>query len=177
MDEAPAEKLSFKDNLLLNRVLVESDNAWPEAVGFELGEEDVVVENKGSIPEIHFSDRVHNLIDGSMGNVEIRSLTGIILKSIFRAIANVIGKVIKIDYNTTEGKRDDFSQRIKYEGLLLICYVCGHYGHINESYVHKDANKGNRSTDKLTENISTGDNNNHDAEELHGPLMVAAGRQ
>ncbi|MBA0587692.1 hypothetical protein Gorai_000815 [Gossypium raimondii] len=76
MDEAPAEKLSFKDNLLLNRVLVESDNAWPGAVGFELGEEDVVVENKGSIPEIHFSDRVHNLIDRSMGNVEIVRLLG-----------------------------------------------------------------------------------------------------
>ncbi|MBA0830001.1 hypothetical protein Goarm_014556 [Gossypium armourianum] len=137
MDEAPAEKLSFKDNLLLNRVLVESDNAWPGAVGFELGEEDVVVENKGSIPEIHFSDRVHNLIDGSMGNVEISNLgvgtcplrNYILLtllpalpnryytKSIFRAIANVIGKVIKIDYNTTEGKRGHFAH------LAVIVYL------------------------------------------------------
>ncbi|MBA0650679.1 hypothetical protein Goklo_018070, partial [Gossypium klotzschianum] len=152
MDETPAEKLYFKDNLLLNRVLVESDNARPGAVGFELGEEDVVVENKGSIPEIHFSDRVHNLIDGSMGNVEIlagrlqligldneyflvkffnkkiarkcswkdhgRSLPNrYYTKSIFRAIANVIGKVIKIDYNTTEGKRGHFAH------LAVIVYL------------------------------------------------------
>ncbi|KAH1090693.1 hypothetical protein J1N35_017950 [Gossypium stocksii] len=99
---------------------------------------------------IHFSDRVHNLIDGSMGNVEIVRLLGrsigfkalmrlgagtcplgnyILLtllpappnryytKSIFRAIANVIGKVIKIDYNTALGKRGHFAH------LAVIVYL------------------------------------------------------
>ncbi|PPR81864.1 hypothetical protein GOBAR_AA38849 [Gossypium barbadense] len=154
MDEVPAEKLSFKDKLLLNTVLVESDNAWPGAVGFELGEEDVVVENAqfrrsifligfiillmlaGRLQLIGF-DNEYFLSSLGVGTCPLRNYILLTLlpalpnryytKSIFRAIANVIGKVIKIDYNTTEGKR-------------------GHFAHLAESYVHKDADKGNRAS-------------------------------
>ncbi|KAL4387714.1 hypothetical protein GQ457_09G012610 [Hibiscus cannabinus] len=75
-------------------------------------------------------------------------------KSMFRCIAGAIGKIIKIDYNTSEGKRGSFarlavvvglskplipsvlidgiSQKIEYEGLPIICYSCGCYGHTTE---------------------------------------------
>ncbi|GMI74430.1 hypothetical protein HRI_001112300 [Hibiscus trionum] len=75
-------------------------------------------------------------------------------KSMFWAIANVIGKVVRIDYNTLEGKRgrfarfamvvdlgkplpsgvmiDGFRQDIEYEGLPMICFACGKYGHQQE---------------------------------------------
>ncbi|KAL4278157.1 hypothetical protein GQ457_03G033120 [Hibiscus cannabinus] len=76
-------------------------------------------------------------------------------KSMFRFIANAIGKIIKIDYNTKEGKRgrfariavvidlnkplvpslviDDKRQITKYEGLPMICYSCGKFGHTMET--------------------------------------------
>ncbi|KAL4297374.1 hypothetical protein GQ457_12G006380 [Hibiscus cannabinus] len=75
-------------------------------------------------------------------------------KSMFRYIASVIGRVVKIDYNTSKGKRGRFArlaavvdlnkplvpgvlidgiyQRIEYEGLPTICYSCGRYGHTDE---------------------------------------------
>ncbi|KAL4353088.1 hypothetical protein GQ457_06G029840 [Hibiscus cannabinus] len=75
-------------------------------------------------------------------------------KSMFRYIASVIGRVVKIDYNTSEGKRGRFArlaavvdlnkplvpgvlidgiyQRIEYEGLPTICYSCGRYGHTDD---------------------------------------------
>ncbi|KAL4304066.1 hypothetical protein GQ457_10G023950 [Hibiscus cannabinus] len=78
-------------------------------------------------------------------------------RSIIRFIANAIGEVIRIDYNTEEGKRgrfarlavvvdlnkplapsitiDGFKQKIEYEGLPLICFSCGKYGHIAEHYM------------------------------------------
>ncbi|KAE8713139.1 hypothetical protein F3Y22_tig00110214pilonHSYRG00049 [Hibiscus syriacus] len=73
---------------------------------------------------------------------------------LIRTIANTIGKVIKIDYNTKVGERgkfaridvvidlnkplipcvgiDDFIQKIEYEGLQQICFKCGTYGHAKE---------------------------------------------
>ncbi|KAL4362551.1 hypothetical protein GQ457_04G013570 [Hibiscus cannabinus] len=75
-------------------------------------------------------------------------------KSMLRYIASVIGRVVKIDYNTSEGKRGRFArlaavvdlnkplvpgilidgiyQRIEYEGLPTICYSCGRYGHTDD---------------------------------------------
>ncbi|KAL4303310.1 hypothetical protein GQ457_10G004120 [Hibiscus cannabinus] len=75
-------------------------------------------------------------------------------KSMFCCIVGAIGKIIKIDYNTSEGKRgrfarlavvvelskplipsvliDGVSQKIEYEGLPIICYSCGCYGHTAE---------------------------------------------
>ncbi|KAL4352195.1 hypothetical protein GQ457_06G022560 [Hibiscus cannabinus] len=72
-------------------------------------------------------------------------------KSMFRCIAGVLGEVVRIDYNTSEGRRGKFArlalvvdlnkplvssvvidgikQKVAYEGLPLICYKCGCYGH------------------------------------------------
>ncbi|KAL4367995.1 hypothetical protein GQ457_05G013640 [Hibiscus cannabinus] len=75
-------------------------------------------------------------------------------KSLFRHIAAAIGKVVRVDYNTAEGKRGRFArltivvdldkpllseiiidghrQDIEYEGLPEICFRCGKYGHAKE---------------------------------------------
>ncbi|XP_039043652.1 uncharacterized protein LOC120182878 [Hibiscus syriacus] len=71
------------------------------------------------------------------------------------AIAGALGKIMKIDYNTTEGKRGRFArlailvdlgkllilgvmidghyQGVEYEGLLTIYYACAKYSHTKES--------------------------------------------
>ncbi|KAL4319053.1 hypothetical protein GQ457_18G007360 [Hibiscus cannabinus] len=76
-------------------------------------------------------------------------------KALFRRIAVVIGKVVKMDYNTHEGERGRFArlavlvdltsplisclkidgvlQSLEYEGLHNICFHCGTYGHTKES--------------------------------------------
>ncbi|KAL4324061.1 hypothetical protein GQ457_11G028370 [Hibiscus cannabinus] len=75
-------------------------------------------------------------------------------KSLFRYIANSIGKVVHIDYNTDDGGSGRFArlavivdlhkplvsgiiidgmrQDIEYEGLPTICFTCGKYGHSKE---------------------------------------------
>ncbi|XP_050217263.1 uncharacterized protein LOC126668090 [Mercurialis annua] len=74
---------------------------------------------------------------------------------ILKAIAKTIGNVIRIDYNTEAKERGKFariainldltkplistividgrSQRVEYEGLPIICFECGRYGH-RETY-------------------------------------------
>ncbi|KAL4278142.1 hypothetical protein GQ457_03G020710 [Hibiscus cannabinus] len=76
-------------------------------------------------------------------------------KALFRRIAAVIGKVVKIDYNTREGERGRFARlavlvdltrplipclkidgvllSLEYEGLQNICFHCGTYGHVKDS--------------------------------------------
>ncbi|KAL4332531.1 hypothetical protein GQ457_07G011940 [Hibiscus cannabinus] len=76
-------------------------------------------------------------------------------KSLFKYIVATIGNVVRVDYNTEEGKRGRFarlaiivdlkkplilgilidgkSQDIEYEGLPLICFKCGKYGHMKEN--------------------------------------------
>ncbi|KAL4333578.1 hypothetical protein GQ457_07G001170 [Hibiscus cannabinus] len=75
--------------------------------------------------------------------------------AIFRLIATVIGRVVKIDYNTMRGARGKFArlavmvdlnkpmlscinidgriQKLEYESLHQICYKCGMYGHAKET--------------------------------------------
>ncbi|KAL4324878.1 hypothetical protein GQ457_11G030110 [Hibiscus cannabinus] len=75
-------------------------------------------------------------------------------KALFRRIAAVIGRVIKMDYNTKEASRgkfarlvvlvdlnkplkacigiDNFVQHLEYEGVQHICFGCGVYGHSKE---------------------------------------------
>ncbi|KAL4284955.1 hypothetical protein GQ457_16G014950 [Hibiscus cannabinus] len=75
-------------------------------------------------------------------------------KALFRRIAQVVGKVVKVDYNTQVGERgkfarlaimvdlnkpltpcigiDNFVKKLEYEGLNQICFSCGKYGHSRE---------------------------------------------
>ncbi|KAL4323145.1 hypothetical protein GQ457_11G004460 [Hibiscus cannabinus] len=76
-------------------------------------------------------------------------------KALFRLIATVVGRVVKIDYNTSGGSRGKFArlavmvdlnkpllscvsidghlQKLEYEGLHQICFHCGTYGHSKET--------------------------------------------
>ncbi|KAE8673782.1 hypothetical protein F3Y22_tig00111772pilonHSYRG00087 [Hibiscus syriacus] len=78
-------------------------------------------------------------------------------KALFRRIAMVVGKVVKVDYITQAGKRGKFArlaimvdlnkplkscigignfiQKLEYEGLQQICYTSGIYGHSKENCV------------------------------------------
>ncbi|KAL4302118.1 hypothetical protein GQ457_10G024680 [Hibiscus cannabinus] len=72
-------------------------------------------------------------------------------KALFQVIASIVGKVVKIDYNTKAVERGKFArlailvnlnkplipcigidgmvQKLEYEGLSQICFKCGTYGH------------------------------------------------
>ncbi|XP_052300179.1 uncharacterized protein LOC127903703 [Citrus sinensis] len=55
-------------------------------------------------------------------------------KRILRKIGQLVGNVIKIDYRTELRERGKFAriamiQKVEYEGLPIICYQCGKYGH------------------------------------------------
>ncbi|GMJ12359.1 hypothetical protein HRI_004905100 [Hibiscus trionum] len=85
-------------------------------------------------------------------------------RSIFEAIVGVLGEVIRVDFNTTEGSRGKFArlvvvvdlekplipaiiidgrhQLIKYEGLSHICFACGKYGHLKEVCANTTTSKG-----------------------------------
>ncbi|KAL4323994.1 hypothetical protein GQ457_11G021930 [Hibiscus cannabinus] len=114
-------------------------------------------------------------------------------KSMFRCIVGVIGQIVKIDYNTSEGKRgrfprlavvvdlnkplvpsvinDGFRQQVEYEGLPLICYNCGCYGHSVEVCT---VNKNNLGVDvRVKPSVS----NKADSMEKYGPWMMASGRK
>ncbi|KAK9180884.1 hypothetical protein WN944_024020 [Citrus x changshan-huyou] len=76
-------------------------------------------------------------------------------KRVLRMIGNVVGKVIRIDYNTESLTRGKFAriavevslnkplcsqffpdgkmQKVEYENLPVICFNCGIYGHKNEN--------------------------------------------
>ncbi|KAL4367934.1 hypothetical protein GQ457_05G017930 [Hibiscus cannabinus] len=114
-------------------------------------------------------------------------------KSMFRFIANAIGKIIKIDYNTKEGKRGRFArivvvidlnkplvpslvidgkrQIIVYEGLPMICYSCGKFGHTMETC--------KRGVDVTSngKHVVTSDEASVVPKEHFGPWMKAPGRK
>lgn len=74
-------------------------------------------------------------------------------KHVLRTIGDLIGEVLKIDYNTAGGEKarfarlavkvdlqrplvyklvlDGITQFVEYEGLPVICYQCGCYGHVD----------------------------------------------
>lgn len=92
-------------------------------------------------------------------------------KGLIRALASAIGTVIKVGYDTNEGRRGKFAriamvvdmskplvpflgidgkkQSIVYEGLPSICYECGKVGHIKE----KCDRLSSRSNLKSTTNV------------------------
>ncbi|KAL4272707.1 hypothetical protein GQ457_13G011180 [Hibiscus cannabinus] len=109
-------------------------------------------------------------------------------KSLFRYIANAIGKVIRIDYNIEDGRRGRFTrlvvivdlnkplvsgividgirQEIEYEGLPSICFACGKYGH------SKDVCGQEFSRDTPANGKEV-----RDPKELYGPWMQVANRR
>ncbi|KAL4323225.1 hypothetical protein GQ457_11G016430 [Hibiscus cannabinus] len=109
-------------------------------------------------------------------------------KSLFKYIAATIGKVVKVDYNTTEGQRGRFArlalivdlskplvsgiiidgrrQDIEYEGLPTICFKCGKYGHAKEVCRVTEPTPG---SDTVTDKRKP--------EELYGPRMQVVNRR
>ncbi|KAL4310718.1 hypothetical protein GQ457_01G027610 [Hibiscus cannabinus] len=110
-------------------------------------------------------------------------------KSLFKYIAASIGKVVKVDYNTTEGKRGRFArlaiivdlgkplvsgiiidgrrQDVEYEGLPSICFKCGKYGHMKELCGVAAV------TEETTENAPE----QRKPEDLYGPWMQVVNRR
>ncbi|KAL4309394.1 hypothetical protein GQ457_01G051690 [Hibiscus cannabinus] len=110
-------------------------------------------------------------------------------KSLFRHIADTIGRVVRIDYNTTEGKRgrfarlaimvdlhkplvsgiiiDGYRQDIEYEGLPVICYKCGNFGHVHEACGKEDV---------VVENVAAVEEITRDPKDLYGPWMQVVNR-
>ncbi|KAL4272499.1 hypothetical protein GQ457_13G019110 [Hibiscus cannabinus] len=110
-------------------------------------------------------------------------------KSLFRHIAAAIGKVVKVDYNTTEGKRgrfarlaiivdlnkplvsgiiiDGYRQDVEYEGLPAICYKCGKFGHSKEHCSGDKPAEGDKG--EVTEK--------RNPTELYGPWMQVVNRR
>lgn len=80
-------------------------------------------------------------------------------KGLLRIISKVLGKITKVNYNTTEAKRgrfallavvidmkkplmscvgiDDHVQYMEYGGVLVIYYECSCYGHTKESHLNQ----------------------------------------
>ncbi|KAL4289941.1 hypothetical protein GQ457_14G001810 [Hibiscus cannabinus] len=118
-------------------------------------------------------------------------------KALFRRIAQLVGKVIKVDYNTQAGERgkfarlaimvdlnkplkpcigiDDFVQKLEYEGLNMICFSCGKYGHATDSCGSSSGTKSapqEEVVQLVIQNSQVGDNKN-----LYGPWMIATSRR
>ncbi|KAL4377977.1 hypothetical protein GQ457_02G032980 [Hibiscus cannabinus] len=113
-------------------------------------------------------------------------------KSMFRCIAGVLGKVVRIDYNTSEGKRgkfvrlalvvdlnkplvsyviiDGIKQKVAYEGLPLICYKCGCYGHAEGA-----CPLNNRS--RVDDSSQQDEQGKDGSAESYGPWMLATNRK
>ncbi|KAL4375913.1 hypothetical protein GQ457_02G030340 [Hibiscus cannabinus] len=127
---------------------------------FVLLEEDCIVDDSGPYPSIEFNG--HSFSTTASFPTEVIVWVRIpglpyryYSKALFRRIAAVIGKVIKIDYKTREGERGRFArlavlvdltcplipclkidgalQSLEYEGLQNICFHCGTYGHTKDS--------------------------------------------
>ncbi|KAL4377138.1 hypothetical protein GQ457_02G018310 [Hibiscus cannabinus] len=107
----------------------------------------------------------------------------------FRFIAAAIGKVVRVDYNTTEGKRGRFARLaiivnlnkplvsrividgsrhdIEYEGLPEICYKCGKFGHSKEKCGMENSE----------ETLKQAPVEPRDPSELYGPCMQVVNRR
>ncbi|XP_039039738.1 uncharacterized protein LOC120177789 [Hibiscus syriacus] len=121
-------------------------------------------------------------------------------KALFRLIASVVGRVIKVDYNTQAGERgkfarimvlvdlnqplipciriDGFTQKLEYEGLQQIFFHCGVYGHIREQCAAYQVHIESKREEELNER----NKNNHNLattseETMFGPWMVVENRR
>ncbi|KAL4282241.1 hypothetical protein GQ457_03G010920 [Hibiscus cannabinus] len=110
-------------------------------------------------------------------------------KSLFKYIAATIGDVVRVDYNTEEGKRGRFArlaiivdlkkplisgiiidgkrQDIEYEGLPLIFFKCGKYGHMKESC----------GVSVVAVNTHDNSDTQRNPKELYGPWMQVVNRK
>ncbi|KAL4383512.1 hypothetical protein GQ457_15G016700 [Hibiscus cannabinus] len=110
-------------------------------------------------------------------------------KSLFRHIAAAIGKVVRVDYNTTEGKRgrfarlaiivglnkplvsgiiiDGYRPDVEYEGLPAIYYKCGKFGHSKDHCSGDNPAAGSKEV--VTEK--------RNPIELYGPRMQVVNRR
>ncbi|XP_024046752.1 uncharacterized protein LOC112101069 [Citrus clementina] len=124
-------------------------------------------------------------------------------KRILRKIGQLVGNVIKIDYHTALRERGKFAriavrislsqpllsrfnidgkiQKVEYEGLPIICYQCGKYGH--NSIVCQSKQKMNEANNGYSENIiptnTAGEKDsavdmNTEKSEKFGPWMIVA---
>ncbi|KAL4348041.1 hypothetical protein GQ457_17G013490 [Hibiscus cannabinus] len=116
-------------------------------------------------------------------------------KAMFRCIADVLGRVVKIDYNTQEGGQGKFArlallvdlnkplcscinidgrlQKLEYEGLRQVCFECGIYGHGKENCPSVSAKVGDNEAKETT--IPSTDKGKATAETdngLFGPWML-----
>ncbi|KAK8584154.1 hypothetical protein V6N12_068402 [Hibiscus sabdariffa] len=117
-------------------------------------------------------------------------------KALFRLIATVIGRVIKVDCNTLEGEHakftrfvvlvdmnkplvacidiDEFVQKLGYEGLRQICCKCGVYSLMKEFYtVGTKMIVQNESGVVQGQNIEGTNHNQMVVDDLYGPWMMA----
>ncbi|KAL4367688.1 hypothetical protein GQ457_05G032520 [Hibiscus cannabinus] len=120
-------------------------------------------------------------------------------KALFRRIARVIGKVIKVDYSTQAGERGRFArlavmvdlnkpllsclgidgqvQKLEYEGLQHICYKCGVYGHGQEVCPRNEKVKDKAAqTTSSVEDLVNKSKNAEGWDGLYGPWMMVDNR-
>ncbi|KAK9181228.1 hypothetical protein WN944_024365 [Citrus x changshan-huyou] len=110
-----------------------------------------------------------------------------------RMIGNVVGKVIRIDYNTESLTRGKFAriavevslnkplwshfcldgrmQKLEYENLPVICFNCGIYGHKNENCPQLKTIKG---ATKNSENNGVGNITNSGGDKLWSSTVIPA---
>ncbi|KAL4281246.1 hypothetical protein GQ457_03G036790 [Hibiscus cannabinus] len=121
-------------------------------------------------------------------------------KEVFRRIATVLGRIVRVDYNTMAGDRgkfarlailvdlkkplrpclgiDGFLQQLEYEGLHNICFKCGLYGHSRDLCGHPGEEIKTPSVQEKHSFPFTGSERKAvDAEELYGPWMLASNRR
>ncbi|KAL4385105.1 hypothetical protein GQ457_15G005980 [Hibiscus cannabinus] len=121
-------------------------------------------------------------------------------KALFRRIAGVIGKVIKVDYSTQAGERGRFArlavmvdlnkpllpclgidgqvQKLEYEGLQHICYKCGVYGHGQEVCPRNEKVKDKAAqTTSSVEDLVIKSKNAEGGNDLYGPWMMVDNRR
>ncbi|KAL4363955.1 hypothetical protein GQ457_04G039590 [Hibiscus cannabinus] len=243
---------SFRDTLV-GKAGAASINKGISELDVIVNDDDVIYGGSSVLPELRFSDRVHDDIDAKLANSIIIRLLGKTIgyrtllnrihylwnpmgdhggtmglygsyltvqpwsrgfstnvshpdkvmvwvrlprllyryytKSLFRYIANAIGRVVRIDYNTEDGKRGRFArlavivdlnrplvsgividgtrQDIEYEGLPSICYSCGKYGHAKETCGIENGNG----------NVGGELENARDPKELYGSWMQVVNRR
>ncbi|XP_039036080.1 uncharacterized protein LOC120172767 [Hibiscus syriacus] len=120
-------------------------------------------------------------------------------KTLFK-IAALIGKVVKIDYNTSKGERgrfvrlaividlnkpllpcigiDGFIQNTEYEGLQQICFQCGVYGHSKENCRITRENEDSTRQEGIPRTNQPTDNRMvKDKQDTFGPWMVLKPRR